>query len=268
MLKAFLPQFQGTLDLVEDVPDDFMNRVAARIDDGLIVRGNRRRSNYNVESLEPDAIHFRAADFWTALIIGLNDVELRRTGPRQLAYRVSYWTWTRYCVWLCAGIALVLVAAYLVFAPMMEHVRATSVGAAVFWGNVLFWGFAWPWILTALHKRPAARCLERILREELAEAQAQVAGQMDTVYRSSIEFFGLPFIHIGRGQGGPVRGIIAIGPFAQGVAAIGGQAHGVLAIGGVAIGGIAIGGVALGLAACGGVAMGVIAVGGVAWDIV
>jgi hypothetical protein len=28
-----------------------------------------------------------------------------------------------------------------------------------------FWGFAWPWILTALHKPFASRCLERILRE-------------------------------------------------------------------------------------------------------
>jgi hypothetical protein len=30
---------------------------------------------------------------------------------------------------------------------------------------VLFWGFVWPWLLVALHKRPVRRLLERIIAE-------------------------------------------------------------------------------------------------------
>jgi hypothetical protein len=90
-------------------------------------------------------------------------------------------------------------------------------------------------------------------------------------YRSPVEMFGLPLIHIAQGidpeTGRPriARGIIAIGNVAIGVLALGGVAVGVLALGGVGIGGLVLGGVAAGVAAIGGFSIAVyLAVGGVA----
>jgi hypothetical protein len=77
-------------------------------------------------------------------------------------------------------------------------------------------------------------------------------------YKSSLELFGLPLVHIAQGidqaTGQPriARGIIAIGNIAIGV----------FALGGIAAGGITFGGLSLGLFALGGLAVGGIAVGG------
>ena len=95
-------------------------------------------------------------------------------------------------------------------------------------------------------------------------------------YRSSVEIFGLPLIHIAQGidpkTGMPrvARGIIAIGSLAIGVLAIGGLAVGVFALGGLSLGLVALGGFALGIAAAfGGVAIGgYLAIGGVAISLV
>ena len=95
-------------------------------------------------------------------------------------------------------------------------------------------------------------------------------------YRSRIELFGLPLVHISFGlwRPRPARGIFAVGNIAAGVVAVGGLAAGglafggvslgLLALGGLALGGISIGGLALGLFALGGGAIGVWAVGGLA----
>lgn len=95
-------------------------------------------------------------------------------------------------------------------------------------------------------------------------------------YRSHIELFGLPLVHISFGlwRPRPARGIFAVGNVAAGVVAVGGLAAGgfafggvslgLLALGGLALGGISIGGLALGLFALGGGAIGVWAVGGLA----
>ena len=101
-------------------------------------------------------------------------------------------------------------------------------------------------------------------------------------YKSSLELFGLPLVHIAQGfdqaTGRPriARGIIAIGNIAIGVFALGGIALGgmtfgglslgVLALGGLAAGGFAVGGLAIGiLFAAGGLALSVLyAIGGIA----
>jgi hypothetical protein len=95
-------------------------------------------------------------------------------------------------------------------------------------------------------------------------------------YRSPVEIFGLPLIHIAQGinleTGAPrvARGIIAIGSLAIGVVAIGGLAVGVFALGGLALGVAVFGGVAVGLAAAfGGMAVGgYLAIGGAALSLV
>ena len=82
-------------------------------------------------------------------------------------------------------------------------------------------------------------------------------------YRSTIEIFGWPLVHIAQGYDPKTfrprvaRGIIAIGNIAIGV----------FALGGFALGGFTLGGLSLGLLALGGVAIGGIAVGGVSMAI-
>ncbi|MGW8144270.1 MAG: hypothetical protein ACWGN2_07720 [Anaerolineales bacterium] len=93
-------------------------------------------------------------------------------------------------------------------------------------------------------------------------------------YRSELEFFGWPLIHITRGydaQSGKrlvSKGLIAIGEISIGVVAIGGFALGAIAIGGMGVGLIAVGGLAVGLIAFGGVAIGIsAAIGAVAFSV-
>ena len=112
-------------------------------------------------------------------------------------------------------------------------------------------------------------------------------------YRSKMEFYGWPLVHIHfqRNLGARpavAKGIIAIGNVAVGLIAIGefalgglciagisaglisiaGLSIGVLAFGGMSVGVLAIGGLAIGLEAIGGVAIGNIAIGGYAKGIV
>ncbi len=88
-------------------------------------------------------------------------------------------------------------------------------------------------------------------------------------YRSELEIFGWPLVHVTKGHdpltGKPrvSKGIIAIGEIAIGFVAVGGFALGVLAVGGLGVGVIALGGMALGGIAVGGLALGALAAVGV-----
>jgi hypothetical protein len=50
---------------------------------------------------------------------------------------------------------------------------------AVACGMALFRGFAWPWILVAMHKRPVRRLMERLIADVDAEA-ASGAGTLES----------------------------------------------------------------------------------------
>jgi hypothetical protein len=83
-------------------------------------------------------------------------------------------------------------------------------------------------------------------------------------YRSKMELFGLPLIHIAQG----IDSTTGRPRIAKGIIAIGNIAIGVFALGGVAIGGLTFGGLSLGLLALGGLAAGGIAAGGLAIGII
>jgi hypothetical protein len=89
-------------------------------------------------------------------------------------------------------------------------------------------------------------------------------------YRSKLELFGWPLIHITRGYDSLTgkrlvsKGFIAIGEISIGVVAIGGFAFGGIAIGGMGVGLIAFGGLAAGVIAFGGLAFGILAAIGTA----
>jgi hypothetical protein len=42
---------------------------------------------------------------------------------------------------------------------------------AIAWVMVLFWGFVWPWLLIAMHKRPLRQLVTRLIAEVDAQAQ-------------------------------------------------------------------------------------------------
>lgn len=165
-MSVIVPLFGGTIE-ADDVAADLMARLARRVEDGLLDPGSRRRANYVVRERDDEFISFGAADLWTSLNIGLNEVEVQRAGDGRLTYRVAYWAWTFSCIVLCAAIGPILVGAYLLWPGMAAQIAAARYGAITFWGNVIFWCGFWPWILTALHKPFAARCLRKILREEI-----------------------------------------------------------------------------------------------------
>lgn len=42
---------------------------------------------------------------------------------------------------------------------------STDLQVVVAWSMALFWGFVWPWILIALHKRPLRGLMARLIAE-------------------------------------------------------------------------------------------------------
>jgi hypothetical protein len=277
-MNPFAPRFEGELELPQ-VPDDFVARIRRRVKEGLLASGSRHRANYRVEHADLNEIAFTAGDFWTAANVGLSHVTIRRLDSTRLAYEVTFRRWAAYAIGLGAAILLSIVGLMLVFEAANSR-QTPPTSPSVSWIGILlggaslgFWCLAWPWILTALHKRSAARCLERILREELTD-RPPTAQRTGRRYRSRVTVFGLPLVHVAMGAGegkprGHAKGIIAVGDIATGVVAVGGVARGVIAVGGVALGFIAVGGLAIGMAAVlGGLAIGALAVGGGAIGVV
>jgi hypothetical protein len=173
----FAPTTEGVVTIrssaAQFVPA-FRRRVAA----GLLMGRPHPRSNYQVVDERADRLRVRAVDYWTAINVGLNDLELRlESGP--VHFRVQYWRWAVYAIGGCGVLGLVGLVLLLtldvrdyIARTVTAQVPGLSVdqNLAVAWGMVLFWGFAWPWLLIATHKRPLGRLVERIVREVDAQA--------------------------------------------------------------------------------------------------
>ena len=167
-MSIFLPHIEGTLE-VGRVPEDLPGAIRRRVENGLFQPGVRKRANYVVRREAKDAIDFGAADWWTALAIGLNEVQVRRLSDGRLAYSITFWRWAGYVI----GLGAVLGAA-LLGSSLLEYVRRQvreQGGLVVFLAIVLFWAVVWPWILIAVHRLVVRKQLERILRQ-LVEAEA------------------------------------------------------------------------------------------------
>lgn len=170
MFAAFHPSFRGVYR-PEVLADDFVHRLAARIESGLFPMASAGRNRYTITERMQTGLRFRSVGLATGINIGLNDVSIRLDDrAAEVAYEVSYWTWAKYSLYLCGGIAGVLglaLLATLLGVPMFHGYPdlPTNVMLLVFVPMILFWGVLWPWILVALHKRPAAKCLTRIFDE-------------------------------------------------------------------------------------------------------
>jgi hypothetical protein len=118
-------------------------------------------------------MHVRAADWWTALNVGLNEIEIQ-VESGQARYTIQYWRWAAYALalsGLLGAIGLVMLLTLDVrgyIAANQEQMLpglTVSQNLGVAWAMVGFWGFVWPWLLIGLHKRPLHRLIGRIIAE-------------------------------------------------------------------------------------------------------
>jgi hypothetical protein len=168
----------GTAEVTSQ-PTDFLSAFARRIETGLLRGASPSRNAYVVVRHTDNELSFRAATWWTAINVGLNDVELAVGADRRARYVVSYGRWTAYGVLLGAVIGLILIvflATYDVRAYLLESPSSMIPGlsldqnVAIGWGMAVFWGFVFPWVLAALHRRPLRTLMNRLIAEADAAA--------------------------------------------------------------------------------------------------
>ena len=172
------PQIEGTVAIRSTAPE-FLGTFRGRVKAGLLTGRPHPRSNYRLGESGPDHLAVHAADWWTAVNVGLNEVELQVPERGLVRYRVRYWRWVRFALALggvlgMIGIALLLsldVRAYIARHPT-SMLPGLSVGQNLLlaWFMVFFWGFVWPWLLIPMHKRPLRGLVVRLITEVDVEA--------------------------------------------------------------------------------------------------
>ena len=175
----FTPEIEGAVS-IRSGAENFLSAFRRRVTAGLLTARPRPRSNYVVSETSPDRLQVRAADWRTAINVGLNRIELRQLEPGSIHYHVRYWQWARFVLGLSGTmglVGLVLLLSFDVRAYIAQHQSSMIPGLSsdqnllVAWTMVLFWGFIWPWILILLHKRP----LHRLVAALIAEVDAKAA---------------------------------------------------------------------------------------------
>jgi hypothetical protein len=166
-MGAFSPVYDGTIEVLA-LPDDFTELIARRVESGLLVPGSRGRANYVVRSKSHDAVAFSAVGFWTQYAFGLNEVELKRAGPKSVTYHGSFWRWTLYAAINALALAIVILFGILFWPGARAQISSYSWGWLYVGALFAFFGLVWPWLLVAIHRRVVPRTLERIVRETLA----------------------------------------------------------------------------------------------------
>jgi hypothetical protein len=172
------PEISGSVG-IQSPADRLLPAFEQRVAAGLLAGAADRRSNYRVVSSSPERLSIEAGNWWTAFNVGLNDVELRLLQPGAVKYRVRYWRWAWSCIALCGVLGLagiVLLVTTDARAYMADTVVATIPGLSadqhvvIAWGMALFWGFVWPWMMIAFHKRPLHKLMTQLIREVDARA--------------------------------------------------------------------------------------------------
>ena len=152
----------------------FLARVARRVEAGFLMGRPHFRSRYAVASHSGDELAIRSENFWTDFNVGLNDISMRIARDGAIEYDVTFWRWLRGGLVGCGTFAAVMLLAFalplpesLSIAAQMRHATPAerTLSYAVFWGSLAWWGLAWPWVLAAIHRRPAENLLRRILGE-------------------------------------------------------------------------------------------------------
>jgi hypothetical protein len=169
----FRPEIHGAVP-IQSAPPAFFEAFGERISAGLLTGRPHARSNYRIRETGPDRIVVHAADWSTAINVGLNELELRVRQRGSVDYRVQYWRWLQFGLALggmLGLIGIVLLVTLDVRGYIAQHSTSMLPGFSVdqnlriAWLMVLFWGFAWPWILVPIHKGPLRRLVERLITE-------------------------------------------------------------------------------------------------------
>jgi hypothetical protein len=175
---SLTPEISGHVG-IQSPTSRFLPAFEKRVTAGLLTGRPHPRSNYQVVASATDGLTIQAADWWTAFNVGLNDVELRLSQPGAVQYRVRYWRWAWYCVALCGALGLIGIVLLLTTdaRAYMEDTVVTAIPGLsadqhvlIAWGMAIFWGFVWPWIMIATHKRPLHTLMTRLIREVDARA--------------------------------------------------------------------------------------------------
>jgi hypothetical protein len=173
------PQLDGTVP-IRSAARPFLRAFVERVEAGLLTGRPHPRSNYVVEYDGPEQLLVRAGDWWTAINVGLNHLELVAAPPDRIRYSLRYWQWAQYALGLSGAMGLVGIAlllgtdarGYFERSPnLIVSSLSVEQNLWIAWLMVLFWGFAWPWLLIAMHKRPLRKLLTRLIAEVDAQAQ-------------------------------------------------------------------------------------------------
>jgi hypothetical protein len=168
-------------------PEAFIGALARRVDEGLLPGAPAERNRYRLMRNGLHELWLQAINYRTSIAIGLNTVRLAIEPDGQVRYTIRYPKWATYAVALGALIGLALIGFFLVIDihDYIEQHPETQIpgltvdqNAAVGWGMAIFWGFAWPWLLIALHKKPLRKQMDRIIAEvdDAARGPAKAAG--------------------------------------------------------------------------------------------
>lgn len=174
----FSPQTEGQVPIRSAGPQ-FIEAFTQRVKAGLLTGQPHPRSNYEIAGTGSGRLAVRAADWWTAINVGLNELVLEPRPDGSVHYRVRYWRWASFVLaWsgLLGVIGLALLLTLDVRGYISRHSSSMVPGFSVdqnllvAWFMVLFWGFAWPWIMIAMHKRPLRGLVARLITEVDAQA--------------------------------------------------------------------------------------------------
>ena len=167
------PRIDGTFRIHSSTAQ-FLHAFQERVAAGLLAGRPHRRSNYEIADVGPDRLRMYAADWRTAVNVGLNELDLRFPTPSSVYYEVGFWRWAAYALILSGtlgAIGVLLLLTTDVRGYVTRHSASRLPGfsieqnVTIAWAMVLFWGFVWPWLLIALHKRPLRRLVERLLTD-------------------------------------------------------------------------------------------------------
>lgn len=170
---SLAPEVRGSIS-IRSAPWDFLQAFQQRVTRGLLLGQPHPRSNYVVALADAQRLHVQAADWRTAINVGLNELDLELPLPGSVRYQVYYWRWASYVIGLGAvlgAIGLLLLVTFDVRSYISQSQSRQLPGLSVeqhvivLWAMVLFWGFVWPWLLIWLHKGPLRRLLSRLVAE-------------------------------------------------------------------------------------------------------
>ncbi len=174
------PHIAGTV-AIRSSTTRFTQAFRQRVASGLLSGHPHPRSNYRVIQDAAGELRVHAADWPTAINVGLNDVELRFPHPGSVHYQVRYWRWASYVLALSGmmgfiGLGLLFTIDVRRYITRNATVRVPGLSvdqnALIAWALVVFWGFVWPWLLITLHKPFLRRLVERLVGEVDAAANA------------------------------------------------------------------------------------------------